>query len=275
MELVVFDLDGTLLNSKQSLSEFTCRTLELLQDAGIAYTIATGRTRLAALPCLAGHTFPNVQIFKNGVEWWDPNATAYRHRCFLSPHHIADSLAHFQQEEITPFVFCLEEDGRHTIYHTPSANTLSDAILNESLTHPDVTLKPLNQLKENAKITNISAIGQPDAVARIVNSTQETAHLTAYSGGGIYNKDAYWLDIHHSDACKGSAIKILKQELGLSRIICFGDGDNDLSMFAMSDESYAMENASPLVKAAANQVIGHHDADGVAHFLRQRFDLGR
>ena len=65
----------------------------------------------------------------------------------------------------------------------------------------------------------------------------------------------------------------LRRELGFGRVICFGDSDNDLSMFANADEAYAPENAKAQVKAAATAVIGHHDADGIARFLRERFAL--
>jgi hypothetical protein len=44
-------------------------------------------------------------------------------------------------------------------------------------------------------------------------------------------------------------------------------------MFASADECYAPENASSQVKQAATAVIGHHDADGIARFLRQRFQI--
>ena len=65
----------------------------------------------------------------------------------------------------------------------------------------------------------------------------------------------------------------MKQDLGVSRIICFGDSDNDLSMFAMADESYAPSNAKNEVQAEATEVIGHHNEDGISKFLRKRFDL--
>ena len=42
MDLVVFDLDGTLLNKQQRLSKVTLETLAKMQQAGIAYTVATG-----------------------------------------------------------------------------------------------------------------------------------------------------------------------------------------------------------------------------------------
>ena len=44
-------------------------------------------------------------------------------------------------------------------------------------------------------------------------------------------------------------------------------------MFETADESYAPENASEHVKQAATAVIGRHDEDGIALFLRERFGL--
>ena len=81
------------------------------------------------------------------------------------------------------------------------------------------------------------------------------------------------MDIHHNDASKGAAITQIKQDLGATRVICFGDSNNDLSMFAIADECYAPNNANPAVKAAATEVIGHHDEDSIAEFLCWRFDL--
>ncbi len=56
-------------------------------------------------------------------------------------------------------------------------------------------------------------------------------------------------------------------------MIAFGDGDNDLSMFECASECYAPANADPMILNAADEIIGHHDEDGVARFLRKRFEL--
>ena len=79
--------------------------------------------------------------------------------------------------------------------------------------------------------------------------------------------------MHHAKATKGTAIAKLKELLNIESIICFGDGDNDLSMFEIADECYAPENANIENKQAATAVIGHHNEDGVAKFLTERFSL--
>ena len=72
---------------------------------------------------------------------------------------------------------------------------------------------------------------------------------------------------------KGNGINHLRSELSVEHVIAFGDGDNDFSMFECATESYATANADPLLIQVADEVIGHHDEDGVARFLRKRFDL--
>ena len=128
-------------------------------------------------------------------------------------------------------------------------------------------------VSEDAQITNISALGQFDAVQNIVDQVQTQEHLVAYRGGGMEATNVYWLDIHHSEGSKGAALLQLKADLGASNVLCFGDSDNDLSMFETADEAYAPENSLDEIKAAATSVIGHHDDDGIAHFLRERFSL--
>ena len=107
----------------------------------------------------------------------------------------------------------------------------------------------------------------------MLRSVNDEPHLVAYSGIAVEDMEWRWLDVHHSDASKGGAIETLKDLLGLERVICFGDSDNDLSMFEAADESYAPDNANDAIKSAATAVIGHHDDEGIAKFLRERFAL--
>jgi hypothetical protein len=97
--------------------------------------------------------------------------------------------------------------------------------------------------------------------------------LVAYAGTALEGETLRWIDIHHSEASKGGAVEILRQQLGADKVVCFGDSDNDLSMFAKADEAYAPANAKREVLDAATEVIGHHDEDGIARFLRKRFEL--
>ena len=89
MELIVFDLDGTLLNKASEISPYTRETLRRLSQRGIAYTVATGRALHGAIDILEGHGFDLPQIFKNGVMTWDPVEASYCNRYLLTLDEIA------------------------------------------------------------------------------------------------------------------------------------------------------------------------------------------
>ena len=57
MTLVVFDLDGTLLNKQSEISGYTADTLAMMRSRSIPYTVATGRTLQAAAAPLRDHHF--------------------------------------------------------------------------------------------------------------------------------------------------------------------------------------------------------------------------
>jgi Cof subfamily protein (haloacid dehalogenase superfamily) len=273
MELIVFDLDGTLLNSKGAVSTGTRDTLIELSELGVAYTVATGRTLHAARELLAPHGFCLPQIYKNGVMIWDPAKDDYSHQNYLSLSEVEHVLEAILAQQLASFVFTLEAGNRHAIYHTPLQSDIEQKLAEDFDKRSGVEVLPASKMPFDAEITNISALGDASAVAGIEAMIQSEPHLVAYAGEAWEGKGWRWIDVHHSNASKGSAVEALRRQLGASRVVVFGDGLNDLSMFDSADEAYAPANASDQVKQAASAVIGHHDEDGIAQFLRDRFNL--
>jgi hypothetical protein len=273
VELVVFDLDGTLLNSESGISRYTRDTLAMLAERNIAYTVATGRTLHAARDILDGHGFALPQIYKNGAMIWCPKATDYSHTSFLTQSEIQHVLEAVMAQDVTPFIFTLAPGNYHAIYHTPLRNDVEKRLSETFAQRSEVDVLPVERMPADADITNISALGKPARIQAIAAMVENEDNLVAYSGDALEGAELTWIDIHHSDASKGNAVEVLKRELGIQRVVCFGDSDNDLSMFALADECYAPDNAKPYVKAAASAVIGHHNEDGIARFLRERFGL--
>ena len=77
----------------------------------------------------------------------------------------------------------------------------------------------------------------------------------------------YWLEIMPREASKANAIKQLKKLLDCDRLVVFGDGKNDMDMFQLADEAYAVENAVDELKKIATAVIESNNEDGVAKWL--------
>ncbi|MEM7707511.1 MAG: HAD family hydrolase [Pseudomonadota bacterium] len=275
MELVVFDLDGTLLNRESVISDFTRETLQLLASSGIAYTVATGRTLHASRSVLEGQGFGLPHVYKNGVVIWHPDRSHFSHHNVLT----AAELSHVNQacidQGVTPFIFTLEDDDVHGVYHAPLRSKAEQNLKRLYLEGRGLTVSPVEMLPADVDIINVSAIGPRRAIENVAMLVADEDHLVAYSGPAFEGNDLYWIDIHHSNASKGGAVEVLREMLGVEKVICFGDSDNDVSMFSVADESYAPANAKAELKALATEVIGHHDEDGIAQFLRSRFALPR
>lgn len=273
MELIVFDLDGTLLNGDSTISSYTEETLQRLANKGIAYTVATGRTLHGSRSVLKGHGFTLPQAFKNGVVIWHPTTKAFSHRNVLTP----DELSHVTQachnSGVTPFVFTIEAGDRHVAYYGQLKTEAEERLESVYLKKSGIICRSIDDLADDAEIINVSSIGERAAIVGVADFVADEAHLVAYSGPAHEGNDLYWIDIHHSNASKGIAIETLRELIGARKIICFGDSDNDLSMFEAADECYAPDNAKPHIKTAATAVIGHHDEEGIARFLRDRFQL--
>jgi hydroxymethylpyrimidine pyrophosphatase-like HAD family hydrolase len=235
--------------------------------------LATGRTLHGARDLLDGHGFHLPHIYKNGVMIWQPDCDRYSSENLLTLPEIRAVLEAFLDVDVTPFIFTLEPGNRHVVYHAPLRHPAEHRLHKLFADDRAMILRPVAEMPAVADITNISALGSPESIGAVVERIRAVEHLVAYAGTALEGGGLHWVDIHHSAASKGGAVTQLKQDLGVSQVICFGDSDNDLSMFAMADESYAPANAKPEVLDAATAVIGHHDEDGISRFLRERFEL--
>jgi hydroxymethylpyrimidine pyrophosphatase-like HAD family hydrolase len=74
-------------------------------------------------------------------------------------------------------------------------------------------------------------------------------------------------------ATKANAIEKLKVITKCDRIVSFGDAINDIPLFSVSDECYAVENAVEELKNIATAVIRSNEEDGVAYWLRKKMSV--
>ena len=81
---------------------------------------------------------------------------------------------------------------------------------------------------------------------------------------------ANWADLQDRGVDKGRALRELQDYLGVTpeQTAVFGDAGNDLSMIAQAEFSFAMENASADVRAAARFLAPSNNEAGVVQVLR-------
>lgn len=72
-------------------------------------------------------------------------------------------------------------------------------------------------------------------------------------------------------ATKSNAVLQLKKFLNCDKIVAFGDGVNDIDLFKIADECYAVSNAVDELKEIATGIIDSNNSDGVAKWLLNNY----
>lgn len=87
----------------------------------------------------------------------------------------------------------------------------------------------------------------------------------------IVKSKPFFIEISPKGSTKGEAIKKLNNHLGISPedTYCFGDSDNDISMFELNVNKIAVGNANDNIKKRANKIIDTCENDGVLKFLKE------
>ena len=182
MELVVFDLDGTLLNRESRISAYTSDTLRQLSDRGIAYTVATGRTLHGAKAIIEGHGFGLPQAYKNGVTIWHPDEERLSSGAILTADEVKTVVNACIEQEVTPFVYTLGDKHGGTIYHPPIRSVTEKQLLRSFEMDAPHAIRDLDELSGDESITHINAIGHEPQIKGVVRSVRVEPHLVAYSG---------------------------------------------------------------------------------------------
>ena len=266
--LYVSDLDGTLLRSDETLSSFTAETIHGLIEKGMLFSYATARSFVTASKVTKGLGARIPVIVYNGTMVLDS----------------ADGsvlLSHFySKEEKEEILHCLL--GNH-IY--PIVYAYIDGV--EKFSYVECCVSPEMQtflksrsgdIRENP-VSSADQLFQGDAFyfscIDKADKLESAYGLLRDRHRCLYQKDVYsrsqWLEVLPRGASKSNAAAQLKKLLGADFLVAFGDGENDLDLFAIADEAYAVENAVEILKMRATAVIPCNDVDGVANWLAQNY----
>ena len=267
--LYVTDLDGTLLRSNEQTSDFTNQTINDLSARGMLFSYATARSYVTSAKVTRGLNAHIPLIVYNGALVIDHGTGEIMISNFFEP-QIREVLGELFASEIYPVVYSFV-DGVEKYSYIPERCTwgMQDYIRSRSGDKRETPVASADDLLRG-EIFYISCIDEPEKLAPFYEKYKEKYHA-------VYQKDiysgAYWLEIMPLAASKSHAAAQLKAQLGCDRLVVFGDGKNDIDMFQLADESYAVANAAPELKAVATGVIGCNDEDAVARWLLEHAQI--
>lgn len=265
--LYVSDLDGTLLRSNETTSEYTNQVINSLVDKGMIFSYATARSLITAKKVTKGIDVKIPLIVYNGAFVMD-NVTEEILIANYFDESVQSVLEDLFRNGVYPIVYSFM-DGREKFTFVPERCTQGMKKFLESRKGDIRTneVHSLSELKEG-NIFYIVCIDEPEKLKPLYDKYKDKYHCVYQTD--IYTKEQ-WLEIIPQEASKSNAIKQLQTMLDTEKLIVFGDGKNDIDMFQMADESYAVANAHEELKKYATGVIASNDEDGVAKWLTANY----
>lgn len=278
MELFISDLDGTLLNRQGQISPTSRRILEDLLHRDLPFSVASARTPFSVLPLLAGLPLRLPWVLMNGALLYDPARQHFPYACPLTREGREALTAAEADSGVGGLLFTLEED-RARCHCAPSAPEPAqryfdwEALRTYRALWNGLGRRTAAELGEEVPLLYAMYLDhRPERLERMTEQL-EGRGLTLDFYRDVYTPSRWYLEVYSARASKGGALEELRRREHVTRVVGFGDGANDLSLFAACDEGYAVANACPALKERATGVIGGNEADGVAVYLKERWNL--
>jgi hypothetical protein len=255
IKLIVSDLDGTLIpEGTQELEPGFFEVLDALLERGIGFMAASGRAYSSMKNLFSEYTDRISFLCENGALVMENGDVVLKKTLPLEAARAISS------DLIANPNVDVQLSGTSVTYISPRTewffNTQKYAVKNNV-----VTIKSFDDIPE--PLIKI-ACHIYDFEKNAASIRQEMMDRYSAYGDFVYAGNGF-LDLLPNNTGKGQALKELMDKEGLApdEIMVFGDNENDMSMLALSPNSYAKSNSAPNVKA-----IAAHECDSVTEILK-------
>ncbi|MFW5922866.1 MAG: HAD family hydrolase [Planctomycetota bacterium] len=277
--LVALDLDGTVLDPDGEVDPALPPVLDRLRRRSVDIIICTGRRWRTTVPAIRElrHAAPAVvcaggAAIKDGVS----------HETLL-----INSLPR-QQARRTAEIFHGADLVPLFLYDRPLSQP--DLVIQSSVRDRAERLGYVRRTFDQVEFRDddfLDSAGEPlviytiddkskilDAESRVRDRLGNRCFITTLHQPG-FPPDQWVLQVHDGSATKWNALKWLMDRDGISaeEVIAIGDDVNDVPMLRGAGRSFAMHNAVPAARKAADAVTGSNADNGVVQALEQSFSI--
>jgi Cof subfamily protein (haloacid dehalogenase superfamily) len=259
IKLIVSDLDGTLLQKGHYIKPEDIKALKAAAENGLILSFASGRM----YPEIR-HVIDEIQLDAHAVS----QNGAYIHTS------AQELIRHdtFETELIRQLAVAADGMPLYTILAGPHSYVITELTeghrkIEANLLAPmHVIPQAVEQLGSELMCCKISYIGPEPELLKLQQ------RLLALHGDKIdaYISDVDCLDVMPNQVSKGVGLTALQQYLGVSpdETICIGDSFNDIPMFQVTPNSFAISTSHTDVQAQAAHVV-KNVAEAVAWVLER------
>lgn len=263
-KLIAIDMDGTLLRSDHTVSQYTKDILKKFSDNGTRIVISTGRPLNAVI-----HYINDIGIFSD-----DDFVICNNGASIYSIKDFSPIYSNYIDINICKEIFDLGKSFNVAI----EAFSHDFSIASEKHNHfdngdnNDLPLKvhyvnTSDDLSNFDNLFKIMFIADEDKINQIIPLVP-SRYIDNYNAIHSLPKIFEFLN---KDCGKGFTIANLCNILNIdiNHVVSFGDAPNDVDMIKMCGTGVAMGNAYDEIKEIANFITKSNDEDGVAYFLEQ------
>ncbi len=270
IKLIAIDMDGTLLNKNNDLSDRNKDAIRRAKNKGIEIVIATGRVLKSAEYYAKELELSSYIAACNGAIVVDDNSKKIIDKP-LSLEKVnevtnlglkEDLYFHFYNED----TFFTKTYVKEVVdYYNSSTGKFRGQSVSINL------YDDLSEVINNRQLNVYKIIFIDESTDKLTDFRNKLSDIKGLALSSSWDNN---IEVMESGVSKGLAIKELSEKLGISRreIMAIGDNENDLSMIEFAGLGVAMGNASDLLKGKADFISDTNDNDGVAVAI-ERFAL--
>lgn len=271
IKLLALDIDGTLLNSQNKLTERTRASVQSAVEAGVKVVLVTGRRFHAARSVAQDLQLQLPIITHNGALTKCPTTLEILNYYPLEP-TLAQELVLLGREFSADTLCCDDPQGEGLlVYDNISAEntrlryymslfkqyTREVADLHNHIVTPPIQIfyvGPCALMDALQARLETQFAGR----AKVVLTTYRSADMTI-------------VDVIHPSSSKGNALASLAQHLGIdsTEVMAMGDNHNDLEMLQYAGLPVMMANAESILHNRGFATTVSNDEDGVALAIEQ------
>jgi Cof subfamily protein (haloacid dehalogenase superfamily) len=266
-QLVASDVDGTLLDPTDRISERTRAAVHRVLAAGVPFVLVTGRPTRWIRPIVEQLGYAGLTVCANGAVHYDAATDRVSYSATLDPMQLRDA-AHVVRTVLPGAKLAVELPTG-----SAAVNGADQFLAEPGYTHPwpgaDSVSAPQDMLLGRPAIkllirqANASSDVMAAAVHEILDGQLDVTFSTSH---GLIELSAPGVN-------KGTGLARLAGELEIQAadVVALGDMPNDLSMLQWAGYGVAMANAHPTVLDAADEITSRNSEDGLALVLERWF----
>ena len=242
LEMVVTDLDGTLLNDDHCLSENDLRTLERLKASGVVRVIATGRNIFSAKKVIYPDFPIDYLIFSSGAGLIDWKTKEILFSFELSSDQVVH-ISNFLINQNIDFMLHKPIPENHNFLYYHSGNHNPDFVRRVKL-YSDYAVPLNSNLSEPGSACQFITI-IPNDIFLFEQLKKSLPEFKVIRATSPLDGKTMWVEIFPATVSKAKAAQWLCEARKINRehVLAIGNDYNDLDLLHWAKHSYVVANA--------------------------------